>query len=165
VAGIDTKTCSKCKVNKPLKEFSPRAASRDGRQPACKICCRLSAAPFDAEYAKTYHSAHPGARREATKRFKQRNQDKVNKIKLSRGCVDCGYKKHSEALQFDHVRGEKVDNVSRLVLSARSWSTIEEEISKCEVVCANCHAIRTAERRSASSSEEVDVLMFGGDAQ
>ena len=38
--------------------------------------------------------------------------------------------------------------------------------SKCEVVCANCHAIRTAERRrSASLVEETSVVMEGGGAR
>jgi|ERR1035437_1403508 hypothetical protein len=99
-----------------------------------------------AEYAKTYHEAHPGARREATKRFKKRTQAKVDAIKLDHGCVDCGYNQHPRALQFDHIRGEKVENVSRMVLQALAWERIEAEIAKCEVVCANCHAIRTATR-------------------
>lgn len=113
----------------------------------------------EAEYAKTYHEAHPGVRREATKRFKYRNQARVDVIKLESGCVDCGYDKHPRALQFDHVRGEKIENVSRLVLQACSWNRIEAEIAKCEVVCANCHAIRTAGRLDSSA-----LVMNGGDA-
>jgi hypothetical protein len=66
--------------------------------------------------------------------------------KLAQGCADCGYNASAYALQFDHVRGEKKQAVSDLIRSDYSWNTIKEEISKCEVVCANCHAIRTKSR-------------------
>lgn len=67
-------------------------------------------------------------------------------IKLHYGCADCGYNKSAHALQFDHVRGDKKGNVSNLIRSDYSWDTIKIEIEKCEVVCANCHAIRTQSR-------------------
>ncbi len=66
------------------------------------------------------------------------------KQKLEQGCKDCGWKEHAEALDFDHVRGEK-----KFTVSSRAWWSIErlaEEVVKCEVVCANCHRIRTFER-------------------
>jgi hypothetical protein len=66
-------------------------------------------------------------------------------IKLHRGCVDCGYTKHAVALQFDH-RGDKKGNVSDLIRSDYSWSTIMAEINKCDVRCANCHAVATKRR-------------------
>src|SRR5262249_2796711 len=34
-----------------------------------------------------------------------------------------------------------------------SWERIAEEIAKCDVVCANCHRIRTHERRIAERKE------------
>lgn len=48
-------------------------------------------------------------------------------------------------MQFDHVRGEKIANVSRL-LNDRRYTLALEEVEKCEVVCANCHSTRTFER-------------------
>lgn len=57
--------------------------------------------------------------------------------------MDCGYNAHHSALQFDHVRGKK----SRNVCDARSIKQAIIEIAKCEVVCANCHAVRTFIRR------------------
>lgn len=68
-------------------------------------------------------------------------------IKLNSGCVDCGYKEHAVALQFDHIDDNKHMNVSDMIRSDYSWITIKLEIDKCEVVCANCHAIRTASRK------------------
>ena len=69
-------------------------------------------------------------------------------LKIANGCIDCGYAEHAQALQYDHVRGEKKGSVSNLIRSDYAWKTILEEIQKCEVRCANCHAVITAERRS-----------------
>ena len=69
-------------------------------------------------------------------------------IKINSGGIDCGYNAHAVALQFDHVGDDKKANVSNLIRSDYSWSTILEEIKKCEVRCANCHAVMTAHRKT-----------------
>ncbi len=52
-------------------------------------------------------------------------------------------------MQWDHLPGtKKLGNVSEMA-SNRSIEEAEEEISKCELVCANCHAVRTFSRRQA----------------
>jgi len=68
-------------------------------------------------------------------------------IKIASGCIDCGYAAHAEALQFDHTGHDKKGNVSDLIRSDYSWTTIMNEINKCEVICANCHAVRTSQRK------------------
>ena len=60
-------------------------------------------------------------------------------------CVDCG-QTNIRVLEFDHVRGNKSNNIARIVGEGFSWSTIEAEIAKCEVRCVNCHRIKTNER-------------------
>lgn len=68
-------------------------------------------------------------------------------IKLARGCAECGYREHAEALDFDHRPDEiKLFNVSAQL--NRSLDSILSEIEKCDVVCANCHRVRTAARRT-----------------
>ena len=69
----------------------------------------------------------------------------VNRWKRRKGCVDCGYRASYDALELDHLPGKKgVYTVASMMY--RSWKRIKEEIAKCEVVCANCHAIRTRQR-------------------
>lgn len=72
-------------------------------------------------------------------------------IKLHSGCVDCGYKEHAVALQFDHIGDDKKMNVSDMIRSDYSWITILQEIGKCEVRCANCHAVMTRDRKLMES--------------
>jgi hypothetical protein len=59
----------------------------------------------------------------------------------------CGRCYHHAAMQWDHLPGAaKLDEVSNLV-RRHCRKLILEEIAKCELVCANCHAIRSYERR------------------
>lgn len=69
----------------------------------------------------------------------------LDSIKLTAGCIDCGYREHPVAMDFDHLPGtKKLFNVSQALW--RPLATILAEIEKCEVVCANCHRIRTYRR-------------------
>jgi hypothetical protein len=77
-----------------------------------------------------------------TREKHRKNIKIIHAEKLKRGCVCCGYKDSPYALDFDHLDpNSKIDGVSRL--SSRNTKKIEEEISKCQVLCANCHRIKT----------------------
>jgi len=98
------------------------------------------------------HAAHhreymnrPGNRdTERAKRFAVR--DRVAAMKMAAGCVDCGYAEHDVALDYDHLPGAtKLFSISGAW--GRPWQSILDEIAKCEVVCANCHRVRTVGRR------------------
>jgi hypothetical protein len=86
-------------------------------------------------------------RRAKNKRNQERNRAYRNTVKLERGCADCGYREHHEALDFDHVRGEKRFQLA--AVTCQSLAAIDAEIAKCDVVCANCHRVRTAQRRQS----------------
>ena len=72
-------------------------------------------------------------------------------LKTKTPCVDCGINYPYYVMDFDHVRGQKHANVMELV-STLSKKKIDEEIAKCEIVCSNCHRIRTHMRRIAKKS-------------
>jgi hypothetical protein len=63
-------------------------------------------------------------------------------------CTDCGHRFPTCVMDLDHVRGSKRFKVSEAVQLAYSASidALQDEIAKCEVVCANCHRIRTEAR-------------------
>lgn len=83
-------------------------------------------------------------------------------IKTAQGCIDCGYAEHAQALQFDHIADNKKASVSNLIRSDYAWNTILEEIKKCEVRCANCHAVMTASRRHLSWDENYSSVSQSG---
>jgi hypothetical protein len=73
-------------------------------------------------------------------------------LKTKTPCVDCGINYPYYVMDFDHVRGQKHANVMELV-STLSKKKIDEEIAKCEIVCSNCHRIRTHVRRIAKKNK------------
>tara|TARA_R110000751_G_C13633083_1_gene466075 strand:+ start:313 stop:810 length:498 start_codon:yes stop_codon:yes gene_type:complete len=82
-------------------------------------------------------------------KLRKQENERIRKVKLfiadykmERGCTDCGYRKHHTALEFDHIRGKKELNVCL----SKSIAQAKKEIEKCEVVCSNCHRIRTYNR-------------------
>lgn len=73
---------------------------------------------------------------------------RVKAYKIRMQCADCpeGQLWPACALHLDHLpQYEKTRDVSQMM--SRAWETIAAEIAKCEVVCANHHAIRTQARR------------------
>lgn len=61
-------------------------------------------------------------------------------------CLDCGKSFSIVSMQFDHVRGEKKFRLAEATAKLKSLEVVQEEIDKCEVVCANCHLVRTDNR-------------------
>lgn len=102
------------------------------------------ACEFDSRVA---HMAYKDSevRRLAEKARATEKRKTLNAYKVEHGCTDCGYNKDARALEFDHLPGtEKTNTV--MALCYKSWNVIWAEVEKCEVVCANCHAIRTMDR-------------------
>jgi hypothetical protein len=60
-------------------------------------------------------------------------------------CVDCG-ETDIVCLEFDHVRGTKKSSIAAMI-GDYAWDTIESEMAKCVVRCANCHRRKTAHER------------------
>lgn len=82
-------------------------------------------------------------------KIKERAKDKrghkrrfIQDFKDNKPCADCGINYPWYIMQYDHVRGTKRGNLNRLYTN-HSMEEILDEISKCDIVCANCHAHRT----------------------
>lgn len=92
---------------------------------------------WEAENRKAGRVRHPAA--EAIRAF----------IRAAKSvpCMDCGGTFDPVCMDFDHRPGEtKIANVGTLVHS--SMEVVVREIAKCDVVCANCHRLRTYRLRS-----------------
>lgn len=135
------KQCITCKEEKSLDGFNKNSSKKDGLQTTCKECDRLS--------SKFYYEKN---REEHKKDIAVRNARYVGKLKeliyqylLEHPCVDCG-ESDPIVLEFDHVRGEKEQSISKAVTRAWAWERVKTEIDKCEVRCANCHRRKTAKQ-------------------
>ena len=60
-------------------------------------------------------------------------------------CIDCNGTFPFHVMDFDHVRGLKRFNVGEM--GTHSLQAITDEIEKCDLICANCHRIRTYDRQ------------------
>jgi hypothetical protein len=72
--------------------------------------------------------------------------------KEGKACTDCGGVFHQAAMEFDHIpeRGPKLFNLGQ---SDRSVEAVKTEIAKCDIVCANCHRIRTWNRNHGQAEQ------------
>lgn len=49
-------------------------------------------------------------------------------------------------MQFDHYRLRKEFNIGGILNN--SWENVKKELEKCQLLCANCHMIKTNERKT-----------------
>ncbi|MEI6316201.1 MAG: hypothetical protein WCO65_00535 [bacterium] len=68
--------------------------------------------------------------------------------KNDKQCLDCGFKGSicPQVLEFDHLRNKKFE-IAMFTKHTLSLDKVKKEIEKCDLVCANCHRIRTFKRR------------------
>ncbi len=77
----------------------------------------------------------------------------VADYKASTPCYDCKLSFPFYKMEFDHVRGVKLFNISQAGISVCSFPKVMKEIEKCVVVCRNCHAERTFRRNLVNHAE------------
>lgn len=101
---------------------------------------RESAARFYAENAEKVKA------RARTRSLSQKDilREHVQAYLLVHPCVDCG-ETDLRVLDFDHRDGvDKRQTISYMVKNAFSLQSLQTEIAKCDVRCANCHRRRTS---------------------
>ena len=129
----EVRRCSACGNTLPLEMFN---RLRDGRQWWCRSCFRL----YFRERGD-YHRQQSGTAR--TSRVARARAHRATHLE-THPCSDCG-EADPVVMEFDHV-GTKQAAVAKLLGDGASLARIDAEIAECEVVCVNCHRIRTARR-------------------
>jgi hypothetical protein len=104
--------------------------------------------------AKAWRGRHPDRSRRSNRvnHVKQHARRSAWRAELkNKPCADCGKRFLPVCMEFDHRVGSiKLDKVSNLFSIAAPRERIQKEASKCDLVCANCHRLRTYKRRPAS---------------
>ena len=95
------------------------------------------------KHSLAYYRKNKPAQLLRNKNKKQQIRDYISMYKEFHGCMDCGGKFPSYVLDLDHRDPkEKKFTPSRLARN-NSWQQMIDELEKCDVVCANCHRVRT----------------------
>ena len=137
------KVCTTCRIEKDNLEFNKNKAKKDGLNTICRDCSN--------KRSKLYYSDnrehHKAVIQKRNKKIRGSVRGKILEILNSNPCKDCGIS-DIRVLEFDHLpQYEKFKDISTLMRHGYSWQKIKEEIDKCDIVCANCHKIRTYNRR------------------
>lgn len=90
-----------------------------------------------------YYAANREKYLESFKELRAKRKATIRSLK-ERPCADCNEEYPYYVMQFDHI-SDKSFGISA-AMKNKSLQRLLDEIEKCEVVCANCHAIRTWQR-------------------
>jgi hypothetical protein len=135
----ELRRCGRCGEKKPLDDSAWRRIERGQRDNMCRPC--------RSEYGKEHYAANRQHYIDAEARRKQAKAEVrmtfLVEFFRSNPCVDCG-ERDPLVLEFDHVRGKSF-NIAKGIRD-RNWQSVLDEMAKCDVVCANCHRRRTAQR-------------------
>jgi hypothetical protein len=75
-------------------------------------------------------------------------------------CTDCGVSYPYYVMDLDHTRGERIFWLSDVTRRWRdfTYAMVVEELTKCDVVCSNCHRLRTHQRGYGTHSQEEPLV-------
>lgn len=146
--------CSNCKVVLTDENgYRRKSGDREGDfTGTCKPCsvllarkwCRGNREKVAARAKKAYH-ANP---EKLLSRLADRRR-KLNLLKMERPCYDCGGTFDPECMEWDHLPDkEKCFEIGRG--PSYPLARVMDEIAKCQLVCCNCHSLRTIRRRRES---------------
>ena len=101
-------------------------------------------------------AADPERAKAIARSYRERNPDKIANRKAkakatyealkAAPCTDCGGSFPPECMDWDHVEGTKIKGLGNM--GQYVGPALLAEIEKCELVCANCHRIRTRSRHT-----------------
>ncbi len=130
--------CNSCGQLKDEEEFNSRYKALGIRHPTCRECQK----PFRRNwYEGSAKERHLKNVKERKKEVRNLAREYVLAYLLTHPRVECG-ERDPRVLEFHH-RDEKDMAVSELVAGGYSLATIQAEIDKCDVLCANCHRKKT----------------------
>ena len=144
------RSCATCRRSKPEREFH-RSLTRQFSY--CRDCRRA----YDRRY---YAERGKAARLARMKAWRGEKRAWMDELKQGRACADCGGVFPSCVMHWDHLPGHrKIAEISAMVANRRR-AVVLEELAKCELVCANCHVMRTVMRARREVSEEAGDYRF-----
>jgi hypothetical protein len=137
-----TKKCNFCKKCFSINNFNKNHTKKDGLSAACRECNKKHSRAYYLKNRKSHIKFIIASRRKII----YENTKKIFNYLLSHPCIDCG-ESDPLVIDFDHVRGKKIDNIGEFIGRACPWGQISKEMKKCVSRCSNCHRRITARRQ------------------
>lgn len=144
----ELKLCPDCDTQKPLTSFY---RSRKGLDTYCKECRGRRGREWHEnnreqhqKLVRAWHLNNPDKIRTSKRKARNATRSTLQEHKEAKPCADCGLYFPYWVMQFDHLPGtSKRAKVSRLASRFTSQVQVQDEVAKCDLVCAVCHAHRT----------------------
>src|SRR5581483_8501289 len=120
-----TKYCRGCTQERNIENFYWKNRNAGIRQSRCRFC---ASANSKSHYQKNKQS-YLDRTHKRNDRIYEENIQFLHAYLSTHPCVDCG-NNDIRVLEFDHIRGEKKADISRMVIDGYSEKTILAEIAK-----------------------------------
>jgi L-lysine 2,3-aminomutase len=123
--------CAKCK-----KDFEA-----EGKKRYCGMC--------QSVYGKRHYENNKQYYIDKASAAKIASRDMLRKLK-DQPCMDCGGRFPPCSMDFDHLENKEYEIAG--MVGRYGKKKILTETSKCDVVCANCHRVRTRDQAKAKQA-------------
>lgn len=108
----------------------------------CKLCHRA----YNREHYRNNKQAYLDKARRNEALYTIAIREYVWQYLLNNPCVTCG-EADPVVLEFDHLDpSTKLFNISEAAKKVSKIASVQEEIDKCQILCANCHRRKTAKQ-------------------
>ena len=136
----ETKRCPHCSTIKPSSAFARSKGRSDGLQSYCRTCIA------DLDHKRYEREVGREVSRRPRTSFSRPRGAWLRGLKTGQPCTDCDGVFDPQVMQWDHLPTyEKLGDISG-GFAGRTEEELLREIAKCELVCTNCHIIRTFRR-------------------
>jgi len=138
------KQCTKCSKNKQLSEYFVKDKQTGRLHAHCKSCYTLHRQSYSKEHYQKYGEVYRERAKIRRTIIKKNLQMNMLKYLIDKSCVLCG-EQDIRTFEFDHLDPQqKSFGIAKGITDGRKWEVILEEITKCRILCANCHKKHTA---------------------
>lgn len=143
------KHCNGCSQDLPIEAFGLRKKGDPSERQSRCIECLLA-------HSRAHYAANRAAYIGRANQRRLNLREELRQLKTA-PCMDCGVTYPWYVMDFDHRDGEsKTDIVSRIA-NVGAAKRLREEIAKCDLVCANCHRVRTFTRIAGLREPAIDT--------
>ena len=145
-----SKPCCTCKKQILIKNYSWKDKKSGRRSTKCKQCTN----EYSRQHYRDNIDVYLARTKRNTAKYKKDGRNLIYEFKLSNPCTSCG-ESNPIVLEFDHIDPKtKRNDLSTMATHGYSIESLEKEIEKCIILCANCHREKTAKQQNWHSNKQ-----------